>query len=303
MPLSKKKNSIFHSKHTEAFWGYAFLAPNLIATVVFLFIPIVYSLYLSFHQWDMINKPEFIGLQNFINRMPQDEQFWISLINTAVYSLISIPLGVFIALLIAWFLSGNLKGTGFFRTIIFIPVTLSMVAVSMVWRWLLNGDYGIINYFLHSMGLETINFLGDEKYAMISIVLIGIWKSLGFNMVILISAFKEVPVSLYEAAEIDGASNLKKFQKISMPLIHPSLFFVTIMSIINSFQVFDIIYTTTQGGPGTATQVIYYLIWQNAFKFFDMGYASALSWVVFLVVFILTMLQMHFSNKRMNIFE
>ena len=178
-----------------------------------------------------------------------------------------------------------------------------MVAVSMVWRWLLNGDYGIINYFLHSMGLETINFLGDEKYAMISVVLIGIWKSLGFNMVILISAFKEVPVSLYEAAEIDGASNLKKFQKISMPLIQPSLFFVTIMSIINSFQVFDIIYTTTQGGPGTATQVIYYLIWQNAFKFFDMGYASALSWVVFLVVFILTMLQMHFSNKRMNIFE
>ena len=153
------------------------------------------------------------------------------------------------------------------------------------------------------MGLETINFLGDEKYAMISVVLIGIWKSLGFNMVILISAFKEVPVSLYEAAEIDGASNLKKFQKISMPLIQPSLFFVTIMSIINSFQVFDIIYTTTQGGPGTATQVIYYLIWQNAFKFFDMGYASALSWVVFLVVFILTMLQMHFSNKRMNIFE
>ena len=299
----KKKSSLLKSRQLEAFWGYVFLTPNLLATIIFLFIPIIYSLYLSFHKWDMINEPEFVGLSNFLERIPRDEQFWISITNTAVYSVVSIPLGIVLALIVAWFLSGKLKGTGFFRTIIFVPVVLSMVAVSMVWRWLLNGDYGVINYFLHSMGLETINFLGDERYAMMSVVVIGVWKSLGFNMIILISALKEVPVSLYEAAEIDGASNVQKFLKIALPLIYPSLFFVTIMAVINSFQVFDIIYTTTQGGPGTATQVIYYLIWQNAFKFFDMGYASALSWIVFIVIFVLTMLQMHFSKKRMNIFE
>lgn len=284
----------------EALWGYLFIAPNLIATVVFLFIPIVFSLAISMSKWDMINPPQFVGLRNFTRQMAEDSQFWVSAMNTAVYSLISIPLGIVLALLIAWLLSGNLRGTSAFRSIIFIPVILSMVSVSMIWRWLLNGDYGVLNYFLSLLHIPSINFLGDERFAMLSVIWIGIWKSLGFNVVILIAAFKEVPVSLYEAADIDGANSGQKFFGLSLPLIYPSLFFVMIMSVINSFQVFDVIYTTTQGGPGSSTQVIYYLIYQNAFKYFDMGYASALSWVVFVIVFALTMLQMRFNAKRME---
>lgn len=298
----KRKDVRLRSQDKESFWGYLFIAPNLIGTILFLFIPIVYSLYISFHKWDMINPPVFVGFANYIH-MAEDSQFHTSLWNTAVYSLFSIPLSIALALLVAWLLSENLRGTEVFRCIIFIPVILSMVTVSMVWRWLLNGDYGILNYLLGLIGIDSINFLGDERYAMASVIVIGIWKSLGFNVVILIAAFKEVPASLYEAAELDGASPMKKLTKVSLPLIYPSLFFVTIMSIINSFQVFDVIYTTTQGGPGNATQVIYYYIWQNAFKFFDMGYASALSWVVFLVIFVLTMFQMRFSKKRMGYLE
>jgi multiple sugar transport system permease protein len=301
--MSAKRRS-FTSRQFESFWGYVFILPNFIGTLIFLFIPIVYSLYISLHKWDMIRAPQFIGLRNFLKKMVEDEQFHIALANTAVFSFVSIPIGVAMALLIAWFLSANLKGTAIFRSIIFIPVILSMVAVAMVWCWLLNGDYGILNFFMGLIHINGINFLGDERYAMLSVIAISIWKSLGFNMVILIAAFKEVPEYFYEAAEIDGASSIRKFFSISLPLIYPSLFFVIIMSIINSFQVFDVIYLTTQGGPGTATQVIYYLIWQNAFRFFDMGYASALSWVVFIMIFTLTLLQMRFSKDHMeNIFE
>lgn len=299
----KGKGPRLSAQKTESLWGYLFILPNFIGTVIFLFIPIVFSLYISFHKWDMINAPIFVGLTNYTKRMVEDTQFHVALWNTAVYSFFSIPISIALALLVAWLLSEKLRGTEIFRSIIFIPVILSMVAVSMVWRWLLNGDYGILNYLLGLVGIDSINFLGDERCAMASVIGIGIWKNLGFNVVILIAAFKEIPASFYEAAELDGASPGRKFFNISLPLIYPSLLFVTIMSVINSFQVFDIIYTTTQGGPGNATQVIYYYIWQNAFKFFDMGYASALSWVVFLVIFVLTILQMRFSKKRMGFIE
>lgn len=298
MNTKKRMNPV---KRAESFWGYVFAAPNLLATVVFIVIPIAYSLYMAFMKWDMINPPEFIGLTNFTEKMIRDQQFWISIKNTVVYSLISIPLGLVSAMAVAYILSGELCGTSVFRSIIFIPVTLSMVSVSMVWKWLLNGDYGVVNYLLSFIGIKGISWLGDERYAMLSVILIGIWKSLGFNAVILIAAFKNVPRPLYEAASIDGANGWNKFKSIALPLSAPAIFFVTVMSIINSFQVFDVIYMTTQGGPGDATRVVYYWIYQNAFRFFDMGYASALSWVVFAVIFIFTMLQMKCGGKNVTV--
>ncbi len=297
MRTKQKVNPI---KKGENFWGYVFIAPNLIATVVFVLIPILFSLYMSFMKWDMLNPPEFVGLANFTEKMMRDEQFFIALKNTAIYSLVSIPLGVVSAILVAYVLSGNLPGTTVFRSIIFVPVTLSMISVSMIWKWLLNGDYGVVNYFLSFFGIDGISWLGDERYAMMSVILIGIWKNLGFNVVILIAAFKDVPRALYEAAALDGANGFQKFKNVALPLSAPSIFFVTVMSIINSFQVFDVVYMTTQGGPGDATRVVYYWIYQNAFKFFDMGYASALSWIVFIIIFVFTMLQMKFGGRNQS---
>lgn len=295
-----RSKGIITSRRNEQFWGYAFIAPNLLATIVFLFIPLVYSLYISFMDWDMIQKPEFIGLANYTVKLVQDTQFLRSLFNTITFSVISIPLGLVLAVIVAYLLSGNLKGNSAFRSIVFLPVIMSTVAVAMIWKWLLNGDYGVINYLLSLIGVRGPQYLGDARYAMASIIAVSVWKNLGFNVVILIAAFKEVPTSYYESAALDGANEWHKLTKISLPLIAPSVFFVMVMSIINSFQVFDLIYNLTQGGPNGATSVLYYLVWQNAFKFFDMGYASALSWIVFAIIFIFTMLQMRMSSDKTN---
>ena len=282
----------------EQIWGYAFIFPNLLSTVVFLFIPLIYSIYISFMQWDMIRPPKYIGLANYSVKLMQDTQFFLALKNTVIFSAISIPLGIALAILVAYLLSGHLHGNTVFRSIVFLPVIMSTVAVSMIWKWLLNGDYGVVNYLLSLVGINGVHWLGDAKYAMGTIIAISIWKNLGFNVVILIAAFKDVPSRYFESAALDGANEWQKLTLISLPLIAPSVFFVTIMSVINSFQVFDLIYNLTMGGPNGATTVLYYLVYQNAFKFFDMGYASALSWIVFAIIFVFTILQMRMKRDQ-----
>ena len=295
---SIRMRSMLSSRRNEQMWGYIFIFPNLIATVVFLFIPLIYSLYISLMEWNIIQDPVFIGLNNYTVKLVQDTQFVLALKNTLVYSVISIPLGLAVAVFVAYLLSGNLKGTTVFLSIVFLPVIMSTVAVSMIWKWLLNGDYGVVNYLLSLIGIKGPHWLGDERFAMGTIILISIWKNLGFNVVILIAAFKDVPSSFYESAALDGANERQKLVYISLPLIAPSVFFVSVMSIINSFQVFDLIYNLTMGGPNGSTTVLYYLVWQNAFRFFDMGYASALSWIVFVIIFAFTMIQMRITNKQ-----
>lgn len=295
---SIRMRSMLSSRRNEQMWGYIFIFPNLIATVVFLFIPLIYSLYISLMEWNIVQDPVFIGLNNYTVKLVQDTQFALALKNTLVYSAISIPLGMVLAVFVAYLLSGNLKGTTVFRSIVFLPVIMSTVAVSMIWKWLLNGDYGVVNYLLSLIGIKGPHWLGDERLAMGTIILISIWKNLGFNVVILIAAFKDVPSSFYESAALDGANERQKLIRISLPLIAPSVFFVSVMSIINSFQVFDLIYNLTKGGPNGSTTVLYYLVWQNAFRFFDMGYASALSWIVFIIIFAFTMIQMRITNKQ-----
>jgi ABC-type sugar transport system permease subunit len=175
-----------------------------------------------------------------------------------------------------------------------------MISISMVWRWVFNTDVGILNYLLNFFGTDPIGWISDEKFALVSVAIVAIWKSIGFNMVILLAGLKNVPSHLYEAAKIDGAGTMTKLFKITIPLLTPSLFFVTIMSIIGSFQVFDVVYMITGGGPGDSTRVLYYWLWQNAFNFFQMGYASALAWVVFILLFIVTLLQMKFFGNKVN---
>ncbi|HZG58521.1 sugar ABC transporter permease [Paenibacillus sp.] len=287
-------------RRSEILHGYLFIAPNMLAMLIFVMIPIAVSFGLSFTNWDLINAPKFIGFSNFTDTMMKDAQFWVSLKNTAIFSLLSIPLGMLCALFFALLLNQALRGVTLYRALVFLPVVVSMISVSMVWRWVFNTDVGILNFVLDWFGVAPIGWITDERFALISVAMVAIWKSIGFNMVILLAGLKNVPSHLYEAATIDGAGSFGKLMRITLPLITPSVFFVAVMSVIGSFQVFDVVYMITGGGPGDATRVIYYWLWQNAFKFFQMGYASALAWVVFLILFAITLLQLKFFGKRVN---
>ncbi|OXS58920.1 hypothetical protein B1A99_13255 [Cohnella sp. CIP 111063] len=284
----------------ESAYGYLFIAPNLLGMLVFVIVPIFTSLLMSFTDWDLINAPRWVGLSNFTDKMVHDQQFWVSLKNTFVFSLLTIPLGIAAAFVIALLLNQSIKGVNLYRAAIFLPVGISMISISVIWRWILNTDLGILNYVLSLVNLQGAGWLSDEKYALFSVSAISIWKSVGFNMVILLAGLKGVPSHLYEAATIDGAGAWRRMTRITLPLITPSLFFVSIMSVIGSFQVFDLIYSTTSGGPGDSTRVIYYWVYQNGFKFFEMGYASALAWVVFIMLFAVTLLQMKFFGNKVN---
>jgi len=284
----------------ESAYGYLFIAPNLLGMLVFVIVPIFTSLLMSFTDWDLINAPRWVGLSNFTDKMVHDQQFWVSLKNTFVFSLLTIPLGIAVAFVIALLLNQSIRGVNLYRAAIFLPVGISMISISVIWRWILNTDLGILNYVLSLVNLQGAGWLSDEKYALFSVSAISIWKSVGFNMVILLAGLKGVPSHLYEAATIDGAGAWRRMTRITLPLITPSLFFVSIMSVIGSFQVFDLIYSTTSGGPGDSTRVIYYWVYQNGFKFFEMGYASALAWVVFIMLFAVTLLQMKFFGNKVN---
>ncbi|WP_372630071.1 carbohydrate ABC transporter permease [Cohnella sp.] len=285
---------------TESAYGYLFIAPNLLGMMVFVIVPIFTSLLMSFTDWDLINAPRWVGLSNFTDKMVHDQQFWVSLKNTFIFSLLTIPLGIVAAFVIALLLNQSIKGVNLYRAAVFLPVGISMISISVIWRWILNTDLGILNYVLSLVNLQGAGWLSDENYALFSVSAISIWKNVGFNMVILLAGLKGVPSHLYEAATIDGAGAWRRMARITLPLITPSLFFVSIMSVIGSFQVFDLIYSTTSGGPGDSTRVIYYWVYQNGFKFFEMGYASALAWVVFIMLFAVTLLQMKFFGNKVN---
>ncbi|WP_391572499.1 carbohydrate ABC transporter permease [Cohnella sp.] len=298
--MSKSKANNKKKSMAESAYGYLFIAPNLLGMLVFVIVPIFTSLLMSFTDWDLINAPRWVGLSNFTDKMVHDQQFWVSLKNTFVFSLLTIPLGIAVAFVIALLLNQSIKGVNLYRAAIFLPVGISMISISVIWRWILNTDLGILNYVLSLVNLQGAGWLSDEKYALFSVSAISIWKSVGFNMVILLAGLKGVPSHLYEAATIDGAGAWRRMTRITLPLITPSLFFVSIMSVIGSFQVFDLIYSTTSGGPGDSTRVIYYWVYQNGFKFFEMGYASALAWVVFIMLFAVTLLQMKFFGNKVN---
>ncbi len=298
--MSKSKANNKKKSMAESAYGYLFIAPNLLGMLVFVIVPIFTSLLMSFTDWDLINAPRWVGLSNFTDKMVHDQQFWVSLKNTFVFSLLTIPLGIAAAFVIALLLNQSIKGVNLYRAAIFLPVGISMISISVIWRWILNTDLGILNYVLSLVNLQGAGWLSDEKYALFSVSAISIRKSVGFNMVILLAGLKGVPSHLYEAATIDGAGAWRRMTRITLPLITPSLFFVSIMSVIGSFQVFDLIYSTTSGGPGDSTRVIYYWVYQNGFKFFEMGYASALAWVVFIMLFAVTLLQMKFFGNKVN---
>lgn len=273
-----------------------FLLPNLIGFILFTGIPIIYSFVLSFTEWNLITTPRFIGLANY-KTLLKDEEFWLALKNTLRFIVGYLPLVMSISLGIALMLNKKIKMKTFFRGVYFLPVVTSWVAVSLIWKWLLNPVYGLVNYGLSLIGINGPAWLQDPKWAMAGIILTSVWKDIGFIMVLYLAGLQGISKSYYEAADIDGAGSFQKFWHITLPMLAPTTFFVFVISLINSFQVFDQILIMTNGGPVGATTVLVQQIYNNAFRYFKMGYAASISWVLFLLVFAVTYIQIKLQKR------
>jgi multiple sugar transport system permease protein len=295
------QSRISRSQKEEWLVALLFLAPSLIGFFVFIFLPVLGGFGLSFTEWDMLTPPKWIGLQNYVTIFKADPLFWISLKNTLSFSAIVILVGIPISLGLALAVNSQLKGIDIFRTVYFIPVVVSTVAAGLVWKWILQPDLGPVNTLIKALGFKSISWLGDPKTALLSVAIVAIWLGMGYNMVILLAGLKGIPSHLYEAAAIDGAVKIQQFWYITLPLLTPTLFFVLVMSVIGSFQVFSQVFVmTTNAGPGNATLVYVYYLWQNAFRWFKMGYASALAYILFLIIMAVTFIQLKFMGGQVT---
>lgn len=274
--------------------GRIFTLPPVVLFLVFICIPIVMAVVISFTNYDIINTPKFVGLANY-KKMFRDEFFWIALKNTCVYTLLYVPAGLLLSLGAALFLNQNKKFAGVFRTLFYLPVLSSTVATATLWFWILNPQLGLLNGVLKLFGVTGPAWLYDSRWAMIAVVMMSLWAGFGSNMMIFLSGLKGVPVALYEAAKVEGAGRLQMFCKITWPSISKTTFLVSTMLIIASFQVFDQAFVLTRGGPGNATITLVYYIYNNGFNNLKMGYASSISIILFLIILVFSVI-----NTKLN---
>ncbi len=282
-------------RRAEGRWALLFLAPSLIGFLLFTAFPVVAALLLSVAHWDLISAPAFIGLDNYAQAL-RDPLFWRVLLNTIYYTVATVPLGITVSLLFAVALNEPIRGRLGMRAVYFMPVISSTVAVAMVWRWIYNPDFGLLNYLLSLLHLPTPGWLTSTTWAMPAIIIMSVWKDLGYGVVIFLAGLQGIPRHLYDAAAVDGAGRWQQFWRITLPLLTPTTFFASVVYGINSFQVFGQVYMMTQGGPNYATSTMVYYIYMNAFQFFKMGYASALSWILFAFIFGFTLVQMRYQR-------
>lgn len=272
--------------------GILFILPAIVGTFIFIVIPTIASFALSFADWDLLNDIKYVGLQNYYEIFT-DKVFVKILINTFVYSISVTACGVLIPLILACILNSKIWFKDFYKTAYFIPFVTPMIVSAIVWEWIFDPNIGCLNQFLHL----HINWLYDTNFAMPALIIVSVWKLIGYNMIIFLAGLTGINSELLEASKIDGANAIQTFTKITIPLLSPTIFFVVIITAISSFQVFDLIYLMTQGGPLDSTNVIVYAIYKNAFEYFRIGKASALAYVLFVIIFILTSLQWYFRKK------
>jgi multiple sugar transport system permease protein len=265
---------------------------------VFVVVPIFVALYISFTSYSIITPPRWIGWWNYLDLL-EDPLFWRSIINTAYFTGVTVPAGVALSLALAIFINRQLQGVGFFRSVYYAPVIMPMVAAALIWNMFYDPNIGLFNYIREQFGLAPIRWLNSTQWAMPSVILMSIWKSFGFNMVIFLAGLQSIPKELYEAAEIDGATRLRVFWGITLPLLKMSMLYVIITSTIGAFQVFSQVYVMTGGGPSNSTTTIVHQIYRTAFVHLDMGYASAMAFVLFLFLGILSAINMKlFGGKN-----
>lgn len=266
--------------------GIYFILPALIGTFIFIIIPIFCSFALSFTEWDLLNEIKFVGLANYKAILTQ-KIFLDILINTLIYALSVTVFAVIIPLILASIINNKIKGSEWFKTVYFIPFITPTVVIAIVWSWIFDPNIGAINTLFKS----NLVWLFDTKLAMPVLIFVSVWKQIGYNIILFLTGFATIPTNLYEASKIDGASNKEIFFNITLPLLKPTTYFVTLVTAISSFQVFDLIYIMTEGGPKNSTNVIVYSIYKYAFEYFDIGKACALAYILFFIIFILAIIQ------------
>ncbi|HMN29264.1 MAG TPA: sugar ABC transporter permease [Caldilineaceae bacterium] len=285
-------------RRREAIEGILYLSPWIIGFLLFVAGPLFASLYLSFTKYNVLRPAQFIGLQNFVTALTKDDLFLPSIWRSFYYALLSVPLAMIGSLIVAVLLNQKLWATTMWRTFYFLPTLTPLLAVALLWRWMLNPDVGLVNYLLSLVGIQGPGWLSSTTWAIPSLVIMGLWASIGGSrMIIFLAGLQDVPREVLESAEIDGANAWSKFWHVTLPLISPTIFFNLVLGIIFALRTFDTALIATNGGPARATWFISLHIYQNAFVSFDMGYASALSWIFFLILFILTFLQFRLSGS------
>ena len=274
----------------ENIWAYLFLLPSLIGLIGLTLLPILASFGLSFTDWDALGTPNFVGFKNVITLL-QDPVFWQALSNTTYFTVVSVPVGMALSLLLAIALNRSLWAMGFYRTIFLIPVISSTVATALLWGLMMDPYIGLLNYLLSLVHVHPLGWLTDAHLAMPAIIVISIWKGLGYNMVLFLAGLQGIPTEMYEAARIDGATRIREFLHVTLPMLTPTIFFVLVITMISSFQVFDQTYILTKGGPQNSTITLVYYVYQTGFQQLRMGYASAMAYVLFIITLVVVLIQ------------
>jgi multiple sugar transport system permease protein len=280
--------------------GYTFLLPNILGFLIFICLPVCASFLMSFTEWNGFGEIKWAGISNYTH-LWHDETFRISLFNSLIMTAVSVPVTLFLAILAAVALNKGLRGVKIFRTAIFLPHITATIAVAVVWQLLYNPTMGPINGILRSIGIDNPPmWLASTQWALASVIIVSIWHSIGYYMVLYLAGLQGIPKDLYEAAEIDGAGKVAQFRKITVPMLSPVIFFTVIMGIINSFKVFDLVFVLTKGGPGRSTHMLVYDIYYTAFQRFEYGYASAMAYVLFTIILIITLIQFRGQKRWVN---
>jgi multiple sugar transport system permease protein len=297
-PRQADRKSTLHRKEYAA--AALFVAPPVIGFLLFTIFPFLFSVYVSLTSWNglgSISNMRFVGLENF-SAMVGDPYFWKSLYNT-FFLMIGIPIGLVLSLLLAMALNRKMAGTTFFRTVYYVPVISSLAAVAILWQWAYNGDFGLVNQALGYLGIEGPNWLQNTATVKPAIILMAVWKGLGYSMLLYLAALQSVPRSLYEAASLDGANSVQQFWSITLPMVRPVTFFLVVMSVMAGSQIFtEIDIMTPGGGPEFSSATIVWYIWQNAFGNLRMGYASAMSLTLGVIVFAITAIQFRLNARK-----
>jgi multiple sugar transport system permease protein len=280
----------------EARWAWLFLAPTLIGLAVLSAGPILATFGISLTKWDLLTPPDWVGLQNYA-ALVQDKRFLVALRNTGFYTVVSVPLGMVLALGLALALNQAIRGIAWIRTAYFLPVVTSATAVGLVWAWIYAPSGGILNELIGILGLPPQKWISDPFWAMPAIVMMSVWQGLGTSVIIFLAGLQAIPQEYYDAAAVDGAGRWSRFRSVTLPLLTPSLFFTGILALIGAFQIFDQVYVLARPGkPTEATVTLVYFIYENGFKNFKMGYAAAASWILFIIVAVLTFV--YFRSQR-----
>lgn len=279
---------------------YLLIAPALVLLCVFCIYPIFNMIGLSLYEWDMISPfKKFVGLQNFV-KLASDKQFFQTLLNTVIYVACTVGFGVGFGLILAVFLAKKTRLNGLLQSVAFSPYIVSLASIALLWMWLMNNDFGFLNALLAVFGIPAIDWLGSPKFALMSLIIINVWKSVGYNALILVSALQGIPPHLYEAARLDRANTWRTFSRITFPMISPTVFFLALVDVIAAFKVFETIQIITQGGPQNSTNTLVFSLYEYGFQFYKVGYAAAIGVVLFFIVLLFTILYFAVLSKRVH---